>query len=408
MEKFLKLCVGADVSQVKLDVCLSGLKDDLSVKVIEEKTFSNNAEGISKLMKWAAQKTEGNTFQIVMEATGVYHEKLAFTLSKNGIEAVVVLPKLMSNYFRSHNIRQYNDEICAEHIAMFGLSRKLDIWKEPETVYMALRALCRHRYQLDKLKTQCNNQIHAQKHSETSLQEMIDMSEDMVKLAEKQMKEIDKKLQSILNENDWLKEKVAKVCTVIGLGWITVVKIISETSGFNLIRNSRQLVAYAGYDVLSKESGTSVHTKSKMSKKGNKYIRAAMYMPALSAIRSDPQMAAFYSRLFHRHFIPKKSNVAVQKKLLVLIYTLWKNDCAFDPDYRHPASLSQNQENNQGNDPQCDQETEQPSKIAEKTINKNREAIRRSLHRLDQVRLQGFDETKIKKNPQNEHRQRIE
>lgn len=408
MEKFLKLCVGADVSQVKLDVCLSGLKDDLSVKVIEEKSFSNNVDGIKKLMKWAKQKTEGNPYQVVMEATGVYHEKLAFTLSRNGVEAVVVLPKLMGNYFKSHNLRQVTDEICAEHIAMFGLSRKLDVWKEPEPVYMALRALCRHRHQLDKLKTQCSNQIHAQKHSETSLQEMIDMSEDMVKLVDKQIKEIDKKLQAILNENDWLKAKVDKVCTVIGLGWITVVKIIAETSGFHLIRNSRQLVAYAGYDVQSKESGTSVRTKSKMSKKGNKYIRAAMYMPALAAIRSDPKMAAFYSRLFHRHFIPKKSNVAVQKKLLVLIYTLWKNDCPFDPDYRHPASKNQNQENNQGNDPQCDQETEQPSKIVEKTINKNREAIRRSLHRLDQVRLQDFDETKIKKNPQNEHHQRIE
>ena len=408
MEKFLKLCVGADVSQVKLDVCLSGLKDDLSVKVIEEKSFSNNVDGIKKLMKWAKQKTEGNPYQVVMEATGVYHEKLAFTLSRNGVEAVVVLPKLMGNYFKSHNLRQVTDEICAEHIAMFGLSRKLDVWKEPEPVYMALRALCRHRHQLDKLKTQCSNQIHAQKHSETSLQEMIDMSEDMVKLAEKQIKEIDKKLRAILKENAWLKAKVDKVCTVIGLGWITVVKIIAETSGFHLIRNSRQLVAYAGYDVQSKESGTSVRTKSKMSKKGNKYIRAAMYMPALAAIRSDPKMAAFYSRLFHRHFIPKKSNVAVQKKLLVLIYTLWKNDCPFDPDYRHPASKNQNQENNQGNDPQCDQETEQPSKIVEKTINKNREAIRRSLHRLDQVRLQDFDETKIKKNPQNEHHQRIE
>lgn len=408
MEKFLKLCVGADVSQIKLDVCLSGLKDDLSVKVIEDKSFSNNADGISKLMKWTKQKAEGNPYQIVMEATGVYHEKLAFTLSKNGVEAVVVLPKLMSNYFKSHNIRQYNDEICAEHIAMFGLSRKLDIWTEPDPIYIALRALCRHRYQLEKLKTQCSNQIHAQEHSETSMQEMIDMSNEMVKLAEKQIKEIDKKLCSILNENKWLKAKIDKICTVVGLSWLTVVKIVGETSGFNLFRNIRQLIAYSGYDVLSKESGTSVHTKSKMSKKGNKYIRAAMYMPALAAIRSDPQMAAFYSRLFHRHFIPKKSNVAVQKKLLVLIYTLWKNDCTFDPNYRHPASQSHDQENNQGNDPECNQETGKLSKIVEKTINKNREAIQRSLHRLDQVRLQGFDETKIEKNPQIEHGQRIE
>lgn len=408
MEKFLKLCVGTDVSKDTLDICLSGLREDLSVKVVESKSFSNNAAGISQLMKWAKQNTDGNPYQVVMEATGVYHEKLAFTLSKNAVEAVVVLPKLTSNFFKSHNVRVLNDKISAEQIASFGLSRKLDIWKEPEPVYMALRALCRHRYQLDKMNTQCSNQIHAQKHSETLLQEMIDMSEEMVKLANKQIKEIDKKLQVIINENDWLKAKVKNICTVKGLGWLTVVKIIAETSGFHFFRNGRQLVAYAGYDVLSKESGTSVHTKSRMSKKGNKYIRAAMYMPALSAIRSDPKMAAFYSRLFHRHFIPRKSNVAVQKKLLVLIYTLWTKDCPYDPDYCHPASQCHDQENNPGNDPEFDHENGQPSKITETTINKNREAIRRSLHRLDQVRLQDFDDTNIEKNPQIEHCQRIE
>lgn len=129
MEKFLKLCVGTDVSKDTLDICLSGLREDLSVKVVESKSFSNNAAGISQLMKWAKQNTDGNPYQVVMEATGVYHEKLAFTLSKNAVEAVVVLPKLTSNFFKSHNVRVLNDKISAEQIASFGLSRKLDIWK---------------------------------------------------------------------------------------------------------------------------------------------------------------------------------------------------------------------------------------------------------------------------------------
>ncbi|MFK5037183.1 IS110 family transposase, partial [Klebsiella pneumoniae] len=70
-----------------------------------------------------------------------------------------------------------------------------------------------------------------------------------------------------------------------------------------------------------------------MSKQGNKYIRKAVYLPALSALRSDDHMKCVFVRLVSKHGIKMKAAVAVQRKLLELIYTLWKKQEMYDPDY---------------------------------------------------------------------------
>ena len=85
-------------------------------------------------------------------------------------------------------------------------------------------------------------------------------------------------------------------------------------------------VCYAGYDINNKQSGTSVNTKARISHKGNKHIRKALYFPALTAVQHDQPLSNFYNRLFDRQKIKMKSYVAVQRKLLILIYTLWKKE----------------------------------------------------------------------------------
>jgi transposase len=70
-----------------------------------------------------------------------------------------------------------------------------------------------------------------------------------------------------------------------------------------------------------------------MSKKGNRHLRKAMHLPALSAIRHDPRFKAIFVRLVSKHGIKMKAVVAVQKKLLELIYTLWKTDTKYDKKY---------------------------------------------------------------------------
>lgn len=114
---------------------------------------------------------------------------------------------------------------------------------------------------------------------------------------------------------------------------LTAVTVLAETNGFELIRSKRQLTSYAGLDVQEKQSGTSVKGKAKISKKGNRHLRKALHMPALSAIRNEERFTTIFVRLVSKHGVKMKAAVAVQRKLLELIYTLYKTNKPYDKDF---------------------------------------------------------------------------
>ena len=92
------------------------------------------------------------------------------------------------------------------------------------------------------------------------------------------------------------------------------------------------MVSYSGYDVVENQSG-SFRGKTKISKKGNKYIRRALYFPAISVVKHEPMFNNLYERVFDATKIKMKGYVAVQRKLLVMIYTIFKKDIDFDSLY---------------------------------------------------------------------------
>ena len=101
-----------------------------------------------------------------------------------------------------------------------------------------------------------------------------------------------------------------------------------------LIESAKQLVSFAGLDVVEKQSGEYMG-KSHISKKGNRHIRHLLFMPALSiASQRKSKLSDFYNRLVDRNngTSKKKGIIAVERKLLVLIYSLWKSGEIFDPD----------------------------------------------------------------------------
>ena len=68
-------------------------------------------------------------------------------------------------------------------------------------------------------------------------------------------------------------------------------------------------------------------------------LRTTLYLPAVSSLRYNPQQIAFYARLRARQLSGKPGVIAVMRKLLVLYYSLWKNDCAYGPHY--PAHMAE-------------------------------------------------------------------
>jgi transposase len=100
-----------------------------------------------------------------------------------------------------------------------------------------------------------------------------------------------------------------------------------------LIRNKSQLASYAGLDVKEKQSGTSVKGKPRISKKGNRNLRKSMHLPALTAVKWDDNFREIYAKLISKHGIKVKALVAIQRKVLELIYVLFKNKTIYDKEY---------------------------------------------------------------------------
>jgi len=108
------------------------------------------------------------------------------------------------------------------------------------------------------------------------LPEAIRIHKSSIKRLEKEIKKLELQMKEILQSDSKVWSKVGHLLTIKGIGLKTVAIVLGETQGFALIKNQRQLTSYCGYDVVQRESGTSIKGKTRISKKGNSQIRAAM------------------------------------------------------------------------------------------------------------------------------------
>jgi transposase len=334
MAKVVKQVVGIDVAQDELVVCFGKQYEDFSFKIISRKKFINEKSGFEKLMKWLEPLTDKEAHLcFVMEATGVYHENFAYYLSGKGYNVSIILPNKMSNYFKTLTVKTITDDTMSEVIMQFGIERKLDNWQAPKGVYRKLQQLTRERSQLIEESTVIKNQVHAEKASAFPSKKSLARCNKRLALLEKQEAEIKAELDELIKSDEEVQRIVILLCSISGIGKLTASTVLGETNGFNLIRNKRQLASYAGFDVIEKQSGTSVKGKSRISKKGNKHLRKAMHLPALSAIRSDERFKAVFARIVSKHGIKMKAAVAVQRKLLEMTYTIFKTGKRYDKKY---------------------------------------------------------------------------
>jgi transposase len=334
MEKIVKQVAAIDVAQKELVVCLGRMTDSWQSELYAHKTFLNNQTGFEALMNWIKKLTDNSVpVRFVMEATGVYHESLAYFLDAGNHQVSIVLPTKISNYARTLNVKTVTDKTASEAIAQFGLERSLQMWQAPNPLFKKMRQLTRERDQLCAEAVVLKNQLHAERAEAQPNKKSIDRTKKRIALIDKQLAEILTELKQLVAENNEVKKLIHLLSSIVGVGLITAATVLAETNGFELIRNKRQLTSYAGLDVREKQSGTSVKGKPRISKRGNKYLRKAMYMPGLTAIRHDERLKAVYARLVGKHGIKMKAAVAVQRKVLEMMFTVYKTGQAYDRNY---------------------------------------------------------------------------
>ena len=319
--------LGLDVAKNKVDAAI--LMDNGKFK---NKGFANTAKGFAELLSWLAQHGAAQA-PACMEATGAYHEALATFLFDKGHRVSVVNPQRIKSFGASEGIRTKNDRVDARLIARFCQVMQPQAWQPEPLELRELRALGRRRDELIAMRIQESNRAGL---NMESVEESI---ESMLASIEKEIEEIDRKIKDHIGGHPGLKERFDLLRSIPGIGEVCAEAILSETGGFCRFERACEAVAYAGLSPQERSSGTSVHGRSHISKKGNSRLRRLLYMPSLTAQWANPLVAALAQRLKERGKPAKVILCACMKKLLRIAFGVLKHGNKFDPNYKQlPAT----------------------------------------------------------------------
>jgi transposase len=262
-----------------------------------------------------------------MEATGSYWEAVAEYLAQHQQQVSVVNPARIHAYAASKLARNKTDKLDADLIADFCASQQPARWVPLPPEVKELRALVRYLDDLQEMHTQESNRLQAGGLS-PEVQRLL--SEHLAFL-DQQIEEVKSHIQEHIDQHPELKGKQELLISIQGIGKLTAARLLGEN--IQEFTSTRELTAFTGLNPCLRESGSSVHGKPRLSKMGNPYIRKALYLPAISAMRWNAVVKTFCERMAKRGK-PKMVQIgAAMRKLLCLALGVLKSGIPFDPDY---------------------------------------------------------------------------
>ena len=336
----LRQSLGIDVSKVSLSRCLGSLNADLSKSFIPAPDVSNDQEGFKELVKWLESIRQKDVeLTIVMEATGVYHEAFAWFLYEKGYTVCIMQSGRVKRYAQSLDQRSKTDALDSKMLSMLGCERQLRAWEPPSPLLQELKALSRERSTVIKEELIIKNRLGALRSGSHPNKRSVKRYTRRLDLLAKQMKEIELDMRELVAEDPKLSKKFSYLESIPGVSFVLTATVVAETGGFNLITSAKQLACYAGYDVVLRESGR-YRGRTTISKKGNNRIRGVMHMPSMAAVRINPTLRPFYLRLKEKKAKPIVALVAVQRKMLILMFELWKKEEFYDAEFEQKKAAS--------------------------------------------------------------------
>lgn len=322
---------GIDVSAATLSVAVQAAPE----WGLDQRPFANSPAGHKQLLAWL-RKRKG-LIRVTLEATGVYGIDVALALDETEGFAVEVLnPKKASDFARSLG-RSKTDRTDAVALAEYSRRMKFVAWKRPCREQLELRALGRHISTLTEEHARLSNRLHAAQASRTAPRCVREDLKRTMAGIQRRLVRLRREARVRIEKQAGMRRKWLRLLAVPGVGEISAVQILAELAGLNEDMTVRQWVAHSGLDPAHETSGTSVRKPSRISRQGNRYLRRALFMPALTAARFDPYLKAFYGQLLARNKTKLQALTAVARKILHAIYGIFKTDTPYDGAKLFPA-----------------------------------------------------------------------
>ncbi len=273
----------------------------------------------------------GRRARVALEASGIYSLDLALALHRAPrIEVMVLNPRAARDFAKAFLLRSKTDELDAWAHLEFVRRMPFVSWQPPRDAALALRAFARRITALVKIRSQEKNRLHATEHCRELPAAIRNDIEVNLRHLDRRIQQLQEQAVDVVWADPVLRHDLVLLTSIRGVARASALQILAEVRVLPDDLSPRQWVAHAGLDPRAFESGDSVAKPARISRVGNRYLRAALYMPALVASRHEPHVKAFYDQLIARGKKPKQALVAVMRKLLHSIHGMLGNGTDFD------------------------------------------------------------------------------
>lgn len=288
----------------------------------------NEVDALCKLFAGLARKAP--EAWVVMEATGVYHWQAAMLAHAQGLKVAVLNPKLTANFAKVLGQRNKTDPVDAKVLLHFAQVVPLTRWEPPRQSVIALRAISRHLLVLTQQQTATKNRLHAEQAMGDAPPFVLKAYRQDIRRLEKQIDQASAEAMKIIRADADLHAQFDALDSITGVAQTSAIALLGELAAMPTDMSARACVAHGGLDVRQHQSGSSVAKPGRLTKHGNRYLRRALYMPAMAAINHDPHAKAFHERLKAKGKKPMQALCAVMRKMLTAAWALMKSRGTYD------------------------------------------------------------------------------
>lgn len=281
--------------------------------------FDNTAAGFKAFGRWLGT---GDPGLVVFEPTGPYHRdfEAAFT---GRLPLVKVNPLQARRFAQSQGTRAKTDAVDAHMLARMGRALELAPDRPAEEIQIVLRDLRVARSGLVRDRTALMNRLAAAR-----LPLVRRLAKARLAQVERQIAALDTEIDARLDACPKRRRAVQILTSIPGIGRITARSILAECPEIGTLRH-KQIAALAGLAPMTRQSGT-WRGKARI-EGGRRHLREALFMPALVAMKKNPDLSAKYDRLREAGKPHKVALTALMRKLVQLANTLIREDRTWHP-----------------------------------------------------------------------------
>lgn len=314
---------GIDVSGKELVVALARRRDEPRVL-----TIPNTPDGHKTLVR--ALRKAGGTCRVVLEATGTYHLDLALALAVHPqIELMVVNPCAARRFAQAQMVRSKTDKVDAMVLLDFCVRMPFQAWTPPSPAALELRAVTRYLGALIADKTAIKNRLAAATATTSTPAFVLTELESQLAEIGRRIDTCEAEAARIAVADPEQAGRLASLDSLPGFGIRAGVQLLGELVGLDPTMTPDEVVAHAGLDPRPRQSGSKDPTR-KISKVGNARVRAIMYLPAVTAARSNRAVRAWYDTLRGKGKPAFVAHVAVMRRLLRVAWTVVRGNTIWD------------------------------------------------------------------------------